>query len=188
MVCNADENREHLHTRSIEARGYRRSDGGFDIEVNLRDTKTYDRMDSVSPRLAGMPIHDMSLRITVDTTMTIVDAQAIYDAVPYRGACDSISDAYRQLVGLRLAPGLNIKVRELFGGTRGCTHMTDLIAIAATTAFQTIGGRAANLPEGSPPFQLDRCHALKVSGPVVARHYAQWSTARAEKAGNEGES
>ena len=34
--------RQHLHNRHVEYRGYRRDDGGWDIEGELRDTKTYD--------------------------------------------------------------------------------------------------------------------------------------------------
>jgi hypothetical protein len=183
MTSNGAGDRELLHIRSIEAKGYRRADGRFDIEVHLRDTKTYDRVNPAGTRPAGMPIHDMALCLTLDRMMTIVDAQAVFDSVPYHGTCDSISKVYRRLVGMRLAPGFSTEVRHCLGGTLGCTHMTDLISIAATTAFQTIGKSVGTGPGNQRPFQLDRCHALKVSGPVVARYYPQWSMSGAEKRG-----
>ena len=59
--------REHLHTRQIECRGYRRDDGLWDIEGTLVDTKTYGFFShargDVEP---GQPVHNMSIRLTID--------------------------------------------------------------------------------------------------------------------------
>ena len=41
-------------------------------------------------RAGGTPLHDLSLRITIDRELTIVDAEAASDAVPYPGYCDII--------------------------------------------------------------------------------------------------
>jgi hypothetical protein len=68
----------------------------------------------------------MWLRITVDRTLTIVDAAAAMDAMPYVSMCDDIVPAYRKLVGLAIRPGYNQRVLELFGGIRGCTHITEM--------------------------------------------------------------
>lgn len=176
--------RELLHTRSIEARGYARAGGLYDLEGHLVDTKTYDRESPAGTRLAGEPIHEMWLRITIDESMTIVAAEACFDAVPYSGACERIAPDYGKLAGLRIAPGFTSEVRARFGGTQGCTHVTDLIGILATTAFQTMGNRRAREAQADKrPFQLDRCHALATSGAVVAQYYPRWSTTRAAKDG-----
>ncbi len=34
--------RDHLHTRTMEFRGYQRADGLCDIDARLTDVKTYD--------------------------------------------------------------------------------------------------------------------------------------------------
>jgi len=39
-------------------------------------------------------------------------------------------------VGLSIARGFNNRVRELFGGPRGCTHVTALLAAMAPVAIQ----------------------------------------------------
>ena len=165
--------REPLHARSIEIRGYKRSDGLFDIEGRLVDTKPYDFQLAAGVRKAGEPIHSMWLRITVDRKLTIVDAQASMDAVPYVDYCGAIVPAYRQLVGLAIGPGYLKRVRELFGGVQGCTHVTELAAALATGAFQTAAGQRLLGPDTKPP-QLDRCHALQSTGPAVARYYPRW--------------
>lgn len=165
--------REPLHTRAIEIRGYKRADGLFDVEGHLVDTKPYDFKLAAGIRPAGEPVHDMWLRITVDRSLNIVDAAAAMDRVPYAGDCDAVAPDYRKLVGLAIRPGYLQRVKELFGGVRGCTHVTELAAALATAAFQTMAGQRVQDPD-KRPFQLDRCHALDATSPVVARYYPRW--------------
>ena len=165
--------REALHARTIEIRGYRRDDGLYDIEGHLVDTKPRDIKLAAGVRKAGEPIHSMRLRITVDRNLVIVDAQAAMDAVPYAEYCGRIEPAYRKLIGLAIRPGYLQKVKELFAGVNGCTHVTELAAALATGAFQTMAGQGLQDPE-KKPFQLDRCHALDARSPVVGRYYPRW--------------
>ena len=165
--------REALHTRAVEIRGYKREDGLYDIEGHLVDTKPYDFKLAAGVRPAGEPVHGMWLRITVDRSLNIVDAAAAMDAMPYVGDCNAIVPAYRKLVGLAIRPGYQQRLKELLGGVRGCTHITEMAGMLATAAFQTMAGQRLQDP-GKKPFQLDRCHALAVTSPVVGRYYPQW--------------
>jgi hypothetical protein len=68
--------RELLHSRDIVLRGYRRSDGLYDIEAHLTDTKTYGSANRDRGYIhAGEPIHGMWLRLTVDDQRRIVTAR-----------------------------------------------------------------------------------------------------------------
>ena len=167
--------REPLHTRSIEIRGYKRADGLYDVEGHLVDTKPVDFRLAAGIRRAGEAVHDMWLRITIDAKLTIVDAAASMDAMPYTGDCNQIVPAYRKLVGLSIGPGYQRHVKELLGGVRGCTHMTELAGALATAAFQTMAGQRVGDP-ARRPFQLDRCHALESSARAVGRYYPKWYT------------
>jgi hypothetical protein len=170
---DAPTGREPLHKRAIEINGYRRADGLYDIEGRLVDTKPHDFRLAAGVRKAGEPIHSMWLRITIDRNLVIVDAEARMDAVPYVDHCDTIEPAYRKLVGLAIRPGYQQKLKELFGGVKGCTHVTELAAALATGAFQTMAGQKVQDP-AKKPFQLDRCHSLDSTGPAVARYYPRW--------------
>lgn len=165
--------REPLHRRTITIQGFRRDDGLFEVEGHLLDRKDIDFKLASGVRAAGEPIHSMWLRLTFDRELRIMDAHAATEAMPYVNECDLIAPDYRQLVGLTIRPGYHQKLKELFGGVRGCTHITELAGALATAAFQTLAGQrtqdAARLP-----FQLDRCHALATTSPVVARYYPQW--------------
>jgi hypothetical protein len=168
--------REPLHRRSIEIHGFKRADGLYDIEGHLVDTKPVDFRLASGMRPAGQPIHDMWLRITVDATLTIVDAAAAMDGVPFVDHCGKIVPAYRKLVGLAIRPGYNHRVKELLGGVQGCTHVTELAGVLATAAFQTMAGQIEQDPDRKP-FQVDRCHALDARGPAVAHYYPRWHKA-----------
>jgi hypothetical protein len=165
--------RSALHRRSIEITGYRREDGLFDIEGHLLDRKDVDFKLTTGMRRAGVAIHSMWLRITVDRTLTIVDAEAFTESMPYEGECDRITPDYRKLIGLAIRPGYQKRVKELFAGVRGCTHITELAGSLATATYQTFAGQGVSDPERKP-FQLDGCHALALTAPAVARYYPKW--------------
>lgn len=170
-------NRQPLHHRAISARGYKRDDGLFEVEAHLQDTKSFDFKLVSGVREANTAIHEMWLRLTYDTTLTIIDAEAATDAAPYvgnyAGTCEKVTPKYKQLIGMSMRPGFSERVRNALGGVEGCTHLTDLISIAATTAFQNLAGQ---LPSDATrqPYPLNRCHALALNGAVVAKFYPQW--------------
>ena len=101
-----------MDTRSIEAQAFEREDGLWDIDTRITDTKTRVADLASGARPAGAPIHDLWLRITIDTSLIIVDAEAVSEAVPYPGYCNTIGPAYRQLIGLNLLKGFRQAVRE----------------------------------------------------------------------------
>jgi hypothetical protein len=172
--------RELTHTRRVRFEGYKRSDGLWDIEAHLSDAKNHDFRMKTGVRRAGQPIHDMWLRVTIDSSLTILDATASSDAVPYPGGCDTIAPAYKRLIGLNLAKDFRKRVREALGGLRGCTHLTELLGGLPTAAIQTFAGE---LPEdgqdGVKPFQLDQCHALDTTGQTVKVWYPKWYRGKA---------
>lgn len=165
--------RQSLHHRKISVQGYKRNDNLFDIEAQLIDHKDIDLVLASGLRKAGEPIHCMWLRITVDQTLTIMDAEAFTEAMPYPDHCQLIAPAYKKIIGLKMQPGFTNQVRALLGGTAGCTHITELIGVIATSTYQTLAGQLELDPERKP-YQLDRCHALKSDSSAVAQFYPRW--------------
>ena len=170
------------HVRSIVAQAFERDDGLWDIDARVSDVKSVPVELASGIRAAGDPVHDLWLRLTIDTAFNVVDAVAASDAMPYRDFCDSFGDAYKQLIGLNLLQGFRAAVRERVGGTEGCTHLTELAAILPTATVQAFAGTVLPTRDGHekdgvshPPFQLDRCRALRRDGPAVAKYYPRWS-------------
>ncbi len=169
-----------MHTRTVTCEGFERTDGLWDIEGHLTDIKTVpimlrDRSDTaVEP---GVPIHEMSIRITIDLDFNIIDAVSSMDHTPFR-ICPSIADAYKQLTGLRIAPGFTKKCKELFSGTNGCTHLLELLGPVATTAFQATHqareARKEQDDEHDRPHTLNTCHTFDSTGEVVKKYWPQF--------------
>jgi hypothetical protein len=166
--------RKLLHRRTVTIEGYQREDGLYDIEGALLDVKGYDFGVAKGIKPAGTPIHLMRMRLTIDRDMLIHDAVAVTDERPYPGVCEHITPHYSALKGLRIMPGFTRKVKELFSGVKGCTHMTEMIGVIATVAFQTRYGSAETETDQKPP-HLDGCHALDTKGsPVILQFYPKW--------------
>src|SRR3989442_8734974 len=162
--------RELLHTRRVRYEGYKRADGLWDIEVHLTDIKNHDYQLKTGVRRAGQPVHSMWLRLTIDGQFNITAASASLDAVPYPGGCEAIAPAYAKLVGLNLAKDFRKNVRRLFGGVRGCTHLTEMLSGMPTAAIQSFAGEMKEeQDDGSKPFQLDQCHALESTTETVKK-------------------
>lgn len=167
--------RERVHTRRLEIEGFRRDDGLLELDASLIDVKDCDYPIASGVRPAGVPVHLMRVRVTLDAQFNIVAAEACSDFVPYPGDCDTIGPAYAGLVGLNLVRGFRKTVGEMFADVRGCTHITELLNALPTAAIQTFATfRRDNEDDGEKPFQLDRCHALETSSAAVQRYYPKW--------------
>ncbi|HJV81210.1 DUF2889 domain-containing protein [Noviherbaspirillum sp.] len=170
------------HTRAIQVEAFARDDGLWDIDAHITDIKTRATQLASGTRDAGSPIHDLWVRLTVDTKFNIIAADAVSDAVPYPGFCDTIGSAYKKLVGLNLLKGFREGVRHRLSGVQGCTHLTELAQVLPTAVVQAFAGDVLDTRDGASadeqshkPFQLDRCHALRTDGEAVAKYYPRWA-------------
>ncbi len=170
-----DSPRRRAHTRRIEVEGFLREDGLLELDASLSDVKDLDYPLASGLRPAGVPVHFMRVRLTLDQAFNIVDAFACSDGVPYPGYCDTIGPAYKKLIGLNLVRGFRRTVGEMFADVRGCTHITELLLSLPTAAIQTFATfRREDEDSPEKPFQLDRCHALETSAQAVRRYYPRW--------------
>lgn len=180
--------RQHRHGRRIDVQVYARPDGLWEVDATITDIKARDWKLAGGVLPAGTPLHDMLLRLVVDTDMQVVAAGAESRWTPYPGECDAYGDAYAALVGLNLRRGFRRAVQERLGGVRGCTHITELAQLLPTAVIQAFVGevsdaRSRNPASEQPPFQLDRCHALRRDGEVVRLHYPKWHHRAADEPG-----
>ncbi|MBV2234348.1 MAG: DUF2889 domain-containing protein, partial [Sterolibacterium sp.] len=106
----------------------------------------------------------------------ILAAEAHSAAVPYFG-CDTIGPHYQKLIGLNLMRDFRRNVHELFGSTKGCSHITELLMVLPAVAFQTFASdytETTGYESGQKPFPLDKCHALETTTETVRRYYPLW--------------
>lgn len=170
--------RQLKHRRTIDVQIFARGNGLWEVDARLTDVKTRDAELGGGLRRAGDPIHEMLLRLVIDERMNILEAGSETLWMPYPGECSEHGDAYKQLVGLNLRDGFREAVRRRLGGTRGCTHITEMTQVLPTAVIQAFAGdvfRTSDNPANDiRPFQLDRCHALRVDREAVRIHYPRW--------------
>ncbi len=167
--------RERLHTRRYEFGGYRRSDGLWDIEGQMIDTKTYAFENRHRGEVqAGEALHDMWIRLTIDEEFVVQDIQASTVSGPF-AACPAATANYKNVIGIKMGRGWRQNLRKRLGGAEGCTHLTEMLQAMATVAYQTLypvrAKKAAEDPRPGKPPLIDTCHALRSDGEVVK---AQW--------------
>lgn len=179
MTSDVDEQERRLiHKRNVECIGYLRADGLWDIEGQLIDSKTHSVLLSEGRLVAvGETFHGMWMRLTLDDDFIVCDVQVAMTEVP-TSECRGAAPAYQKLLGERVGPGFSRRIKELFGGTGGCVHLTELLLPIATTAFQTIPmARAMVAPRNEHDTEahnrvasglIDTCHALRSTGPIAS--------------------
>ena len=182
MPLSSPVKRRHLHTRTVTFEGFAREDGLWDIEGQVIDVKTYGFPNEDRGRIeAGEPLHDMRVRLTIDTDLCVHKVEAATQASPFR-ICPEIAPNYRKLEGAVIGPGWRARIREVAGGRDGCTHISELLAAMATAAFQTLYAererRVGETPiptSGKRPRWVDSCYALRDDGEVVRRRWPQYA-------------
>jgi hypothetical protein len=191
MPLSTPAERELLHLRDIELRGWRRADGLYDVEAYLRDTKTYTFSNECRGEIRpGEPLHGLWLRLTIAEDMSVVACEAASDHTPY-AICPGAAPNFARLAGLRIGPGFNRAVAERVGGVLGCTHLREVLGQMATVAYQTLypiraakeraeAARrvaAGETPPRSASAQLGTCFAYAPDSPVSL---ARWPWLRDE--------
>ena len=171
--------RAFSHDRSLELKAYEREDGLWDIEGHITDHKfeDYDMLDSV--RTADEPVHDMWLRLTIDTNFVVTAVETVMDAGAHT-LCSNVTPNYERLVGLKMGRGWNREIRECLGGISGCTHLNEMLAQMATTAMQSLFEVAGNVRKKSgggrylSPGLHNSCHAYSLNSPYIRDYFPDY--------------
>ncbi|NLQ17893.1 DUF2889 domain-containing protein [Marinomonas sp. M1K-6] len=166
--------RKLMHRRGIEAYGFLREDGLWDIEASMQDRKPYnvDRDFDGSVVPAGSPFHDISVCLTLDETFLIKEVSVSMDSFPFP-SCGGAAPSFDILKGTRIGPGWNSWLKKNLSGRLGCTHVMELFPVLATTAFQTMWQPLGQKYPEQVPLAISKlvntCHGWADDGPMVRK-------------------
>jgi hypothetical protein len=133
---------EVLHDREYRVRAFRLADDRILLRGAVRDQKPPGLYIDIDPD--PLTIHHMQVDMEIDfPSMVISRVDVVFESHPNE-TCPTITEHYEQMVGLSIARGFTHKVRELFGGPRGCTHTTMLLQAMAPVAIQCIWSMRAS--------------------------------------------
>ncbi len=173
-----------LHNRKYEVRAFRVNEGRVLLRGMVRDDKPNGLYLQDDPE--PLTIHHMIVDLEITFPQMVIErAEVVYQSHPHI-ECTDIVPHYQKLVGLLIARGFINKVRELFGGPRGCTHVTALLQAMAPVAIQcawsmriaaarengTLGQKREDLTpeqrEAMFAMNLNTCHVWDEDGEIVS--------------------
>ncbi|MEM9133106.1 MAG: DUF2889 domain-containing protein [Actinomycetota bacterium] len=191
-----------LHHRTYDVEAYKADDGRLILRGSLHDQKPPGIYFDDDPE--PLSVHLMVVELTLAfPALEIEKVDVLMDVTPHRG-CSTIEQRYQQLVGLSIARGFSRKVKDLFGGPSGCTHIGALLQAMAPVAIQSMWSMRAvdETPVALTPeeqdeqrrramaFNADTCHIWARDGEQMARIEAGdeleppvWAVERLEKLG-----
>jgi Protein of unknown function (DUF2889) len=173
----ADIDAAPIHERRYRVQAYRNDDGTILLRGAVCDQKPGSTFFPDDPD--PLTVHHMIVDVVFDpTTFVITDARAVMETHPHE-ICRVIEPHYGKLVGLSIARGYSAKVRELFGGPRGCSHVTALLLAMAPVAIQSMF--SMNMADGDGPprmtpeerrqramtLNLNTCHVWAEDGEMM---------------------
>jgi hypothetical protein len=178
MPLSTPGTREALQSRRIEMNGFRRSDGMFEVEAYLTDIRAKDFEIEYGRRVeAGQPLHDMAIRLVIDSSLTIIDVEASIDSSPFT-VCHDASSTLKTIKGLRIGPGWSAMIRERLSGARGCTHLRELLGPLATVAIQSLYEVRQAQPEpvdaAGKPRKVNSCFAYAQNREIVMKRWPEY--------------
>lgn len=141
-----------VHTRTIAMNGYRRDDGLFDIEGELKDAKHHPWPSwELGVQPPEQPVHHMRLRLTLDEGYLVRAVAAALPAIPFN-ECRGTLPPLDGLIGATVSRGWRKAVEAALGGPAGCTHVRELLMAMGTVAYQTLAGEQRRTAfEALPP-------------------------------------
>ncbi len=177
-----------IHHRTYDVEAYREDDGRrLRLRGMVHDEKPPGIYFPDDPD--PLSVHQMVVDLVLDfPTLEIVEVDVVMEVTPH-AACVSIEETYQKLVGLSIARGFSRKVKDLFGGPLGCTHIGALLQAMAPVAIQSMWSMQAAAAQAAKEagetevtfgpmddegrkramaFNLNTCHMWAEDGPNVA--------------------
>lgn len=170
-----------IHQRSYETEAFDEGDGTMRVVGRLVDTK---------PQGLGLAdgeplvIHDMTIEMIVRADTFAIEAIDLrMDVHPYE-LCPGVIASYGSLVGSSISRGYSRRVKELFGGPQGCSHLGALLIALGPVAIQASWGfvqlktdLTSRLEIEDDPEEMDRrirlntdtCHVWRSDGEQITQ-------------------
>lgn len=127
---------ECAHTRNIDISTYAVDEYHIVSKGSLKDVRMKDYYLFTGEKKDAGKLHDLSIVLLIKIPeMKIEDLEVILDSVP-RNDCRFIKKSLDPVIGMSLQGGFSSRVREVAGGSKGCTHLVNLIVTMAPAVMQ----------------------------------------------------
>lgn len=164
-----------IHSRKIEVSTYNYDEQRIIVEGTLQDDRYHESYSVTGEKFPKGVIHHMAIRLLVNcSNLLIEDVDVQMTSIP-REFCRETIDCLAPIRGLTISKGFTLKIKNIAGGTKGCTHLVELLQTMAPAVIQ---GYAAHQSQEPSPFDSKRaklmlhfltntCYAWREDGPSV---------------------
>ena len=166
-----------LHDRTYAVQAFRRDARTVLVQGLVHDVKPPGLYVDDDPD--PLTMHKMRVELEIEYPALVIRAVAVaFDDFP-QPPCPMIADDYEALIGVSITRGFTHRVRELFGGPRGCAHVTALLQAMAPAVVQStwsmgiLNQRQATADDAESagarrqPPPADSCHVWAADGELV---------------------
>ena len=169
--------KEKIHRRNIEVTTYEYDGQRIIVEGFLLDERFHESRIVTGEKFPPGVIHHMAIRLLINcSSFVIEDIDADLISVP-RDFCREVLECLAPIKGMVLTKGFTAKAKKLVGGSKGCTHLLELLLAMAPAAVQGYGSYQEKKPEVFDPayekmalqFFINTCHAWREGGPIVEK-------------------
>lgn len=170
-----DRAKDKIHTRTIRMSTFAVDETHILSTGHFQDVRHFPSSDCAGRSYCAGTLHDLEIHVLLKTPeMVIEDIEVFVNTVP-RQDCTTLSRSLDSVVGLSIARGFTNKVKELSGGTRGCTHLVHLLSTMAPAILQGYWAatdcrkdrteeEARNHAASSAAFLKNSCYAWREDG------------------------
>ena len=164
-----------IHSRKIEVSTYDYDGQRIIVEGVLKDDRFQDSYLLTGEKFPKGAIHHMVIRLLVNcSNLLIEDIDVELISVP-RDMCRETINCLAQIKGLTISKGFTLKIKKIAGGSKGCTHLVELIQTMAPAIVQGYAAYQAQKPVSFDSdqanmilqFLVNTCHAWREDGPYV---------------------
>jgi len=169
-----------LHDRTYAVQVFRRDERSVLVHGMVHDVKPPGLYVDDDPE--PLTMHRMRVELEIEYPALVIRGVDVeFDDYP-QPLCPVIADDYGALIGVSITRGFTHRVRELFGGPRGCAHVTALLQAMAPAVVQstwsmgilnqraaTSNGEAESAGTHRQPPPADSCHVWATGGELVEK-------------------
>jgi len=174
MASLKDLMEEKIHHRDLKISTYKAKDKCIIIEGQLIDNSLIETHHYSGKMRPAKTIHHMIIRLLIDSKLTIREVEVEMPAFPHE-ECPETQASLNDVIGMKISRGFTMKIKEMFSGGRGCSHLAELIISMAPTAVQgywtafTSEPLPDNLPDTMRLMLSDTCWVWRKDGPALKR-------------------
>lgn len=166
-----------IHTRNLKITTFAYDDAHIVVEGELDDNRLITNFSHKGERYPPGNIHHMFILLLIEIdSVRIVRVEVEMPGIPHE-ECPETIPIFSRLEGLRITPGFTARVRNLIGGSNGCTHLSGLVIAMASAALQGLWTYRAkdrqrpdkDLTKTVKAYLIDTCWVWRRDGPLLDR-------------------